>query len=224
MAIEFVAASSQYLSVGSVPCGVNHTSMFWAKSKSSPWNNFGVLGGTLNSVANGYDWFPNGGTLMVLHILDSSSTYYTVIFNYDVGTITNWQHYAWTLNSSSGLCSLYVNGALGTTGNQVMTRTLTTNTMYQGRFPNNAWRLNGYMADWRDYTRELSAEEIKTIFESRGHDTICTDLSNRETMVGGTDGAVVTALADVSPNSLTVTPTASPTWEATPTKTISRRR
>ena len=84
---------------------------------------------------------------------------------------------------------------------------------------------NGLLADLRVYNRQLTPEEIQTIFQTRGVDGIVDGLVLRAFMDEGPEGGVVSGtgvVKDLSDNKNNYTPTGSPAFE--PDEIRSRRR
>lgn len=84
---------------------------------------------------------------------------------------------------------------------------------------------NGILSDLRVYDRELTANEIQTIFQTRGVDGIVNGLILRAYMDEGPEGGAVTGtgvVKDLSDNQNNYTPAGTPTFEADENR--SRRR
>jgi len=75
--------------------------------------------------------------------------------------------------------------------------------------------MDGCLEDARIYDRVLSADEILTIFNSRGRDGIALNLVARYLMNEGAPGVIASGagvIKDIGPNGLDGTPVNSPTW------------
>lgn len=87
----------------------------------------------------------------------SSATYST----------NNWYHLVATHDGSS-TGKLYINGALDTTISRSGSPALTTETLGIGAYPDRAYATDGIIDDFRFYGTELSADDVKSLYERRG--------------------------------------------------------
>lgn len=101
-------------------------------------------------------------------------------------------HIAATYNSANGDNSIYVNGVLDIANITGTGSALANNTIYIGSNNGATEWADGYYEDYRIYNRILTADEILSIYTSRGADRIYNGLIHRWLMREVPGGAVGT--------------------------------
>jgi hypothetical protein len=150
------------------------------------------------------------------------ATSYTTELSTPTISAGSWIHLAGVIKySGTPDGSIYINGAaVATTGSFGFVNPLTDNTVSLrssvGAIDGSTlYFVNGQMEDLRCYNRNLSADEVATIYAARGKDHIVYGLNARYKLFGPSAGTVTTEL-DVSDYKLNGTPQNSPTWAESP--------
>lgn len=157
---------------------------FWLRTKGAPANNYFVMGreGNYEMYFNGSSkfctvLFRRGNRPTVSNLVFGSDTLYHIVATHEDNG-TNYQN------------SIYINGELDIS-NANVSRAVTNGILTLGNSQNGYNAVDGYLEDYRFYTRVLEPDEISTIYACRGTDDIYEGLRNRWLMnEGGLDVAV----------------------------------
>lgn len=221
MAMDFVAANEEYVTIGDVAplkiTGDEITVVAWVKIASSVAEKKAVAKWSDSSSAFSY----------LLSVgLDAGSA--PPIFVVNVGgnkvvqssmnlTIGKWHHIVGTYDGAT--VRIYVDGverdSLAVTGNIGSTTTPVRIGAGSGSPVSGEEPFDGTIDDVRIYDRGLSPDEILTMFNSRGHDGITQRLQARYLLNKDAPGVAASgadSVKDVGPNSLDGTPTNTPTY------------
>lgn len=141
-----------------------------------------------------------------------------------VVTLNTWHHFATTIDYTNKVIRLYVDGALDSTSGALTFGSATTDTsaslgtILGNGFAGGGSGITGTMADARIYTKLLSANEILSIYNGRGRDSIRDSLFSRWRMNEGADTTTVTGASVIKDivSAKNATPTNSPVYASTP--------
>lgn len=221
------STQSVVTSAGPVLRNIDHcTLMAWVKLVSLPSSTgfiYQVEGSAGNASRASIGVTPTGLIEVRGRAPDSES--FTTILSVPAISTGVWTHIAAVIHYDSDTGDVFINGAaVSTTGSFIFTNTFTDNTdslrSSIGAGDNGAaFFLNAEIEDIRCYERELTANEINTIYSSRGKDSIVFGLDARYCAVGP-ENVAVTAECDLSVLKLNGTANNSPTWRGSP---LSRR-
>lgn len=209
MALDFVAANSEYVDLGNpsdFPDGLNPRSCsLWIRTTTTS-GSFAfafVYGRAVTSQAFGIG--RAGTTLFGVGISDD-------ITSAGFFTVNQWYHVALTYDGITA--RLYGDGVEVASG--AKTWPLVREEAFIGRkVTQNIEHWAGQIDDVRVYDRVLSANEIKTIHAAQGHDGIVNGLAARYTLNEDAPGVAASGagvIKDVGPNKLNGTPVNTPTW------------
>lgn len=230
MAILFVAASSQLVSMGSGSSALNAvtaaTLMGWIKPASLPAG-LTVVIGLSNGLAAGSSRAKLGFTGNQIkgngRCLDADANQ-TQLGTAALVSTGSWQHIAATFDYTNKIIRLYYNGVLDVTSAAVTwgaAPTSATNSLgfnMGSQHGGGSEFFDGSIDDARVYNRLLSDNEIKTIFVSRGVDEIANGLQHRFLLSEGAPGVTATGsvIIDVAVRKMNGTPggTTNPAWAA----------
>lgn len=153
-------ASSQYYNASAVPFASTGTysASFWAKGAM-------VAGATLSTTADTGTWtlYPYGDNSVQIWFHDGSSFGYNNIATNSF-TLANWNHFALTRSGSTIKC--YVNGTANASGAAIGGVAPTITGLQVGRRLDNGIYANGTLANFRYWTRELSASDVAADYNS----------------------------------------------------------
>ena len=218
MAMDFVAASEQHVEIGDVALlditGDEISVLAWVKPASTTSEQKVVA-----------KWSDSGGAFSYLLAVDAVGDD-KVRFVVNTGsngiadgttsmTIGTWHLMAGTYDATT--VRAYLDGVED--GTDALTGNINSTTapvrIGVGSGATSEQPMDGAAEDVRIYDRVLSADEILTIYNSRGRDGIILGLAARYLMNEGAPGVVASGagvIKDSGPNGLDGTPTNSPTW------------
>ena len=162
--LQLSAAQSQYMSINPFTTGTTGLTFatWWKSDNSGSWArifDFGNGPGADNIFISN---FPDTG-MLVLDVTESKM-YTSIRFNQNA-----WNHIAWTLDPS-GTWLLYINGVLGNYATPMpYPNSILRSNNYLGR---SNWAvygdayLNGFIEDFRLYSRVLSEPEVQALFNA----------------------------------------------------------
>jgi hypothetical protein len=168
------AAQSQYVKIANLTTGNNGlTFAFWFKSnRSGPWARIFDFGNGPSSDNIDFTVSMNGTSKPGFEVYNSGSSLEpTINVNHNNNV---WYHYVWTLtysayNSRNSTWKIYTNGNFTSTyNNNYYPKDISRSNLFIGKSNWNDAYFNGYMGNFRIYSRVLNDAEITSLYNYNG--------------------------------------------------------